>query len=100
MPCLRSGSTASAAPGRLLRQISHLPRTEHVGGRDVKRFTFINAYVPSADGIGVGRDRRRTEGGGYEWVEMIDELRPVLWNNAARFAPLLASSLRPPAPAN
>jgi len=31
---------------------------------------------------------------------MIDELRPVLWNNAARFAPLLASSLRPPAPAN
>jgi hypothetical protein len=69
-----------------------------VGGADIKRFTFTDAYVPSADRI-----RRRAEGGGYEWVEVIDDLKPVLRNVSARLEPLPASSLRgihvAPAPA-
>jgi hypothetical protein len=60
-----------------------------VGGADVKRFTFTNAYVPSADRI-----RRRAEGGGYEWVEVIDDLKPVLRNVSAGLDPLPAASLR------
>lgn len=73
-----------------------------VGGEDIERFTFTDAYVPSADRI-----RRRAEGGGYEWVEVIDDLKPVLRNVSAGLEPLPAASLRgveasarpaPPAP--
>lgn len=60
-----------------------------VGGRDVRRFQFTNAYVPSA-----GLVRVRAEGGGYEWVEVLDDLRPVLRNVAAGLDPLPASTLR------
>jgi hypothetical protein len=60
-----------------------------VGGAEIKRSTFTNAYVPSANRI-----RRRAEGGGYEWVEVIDDLKPVLRNVSARLEPLPLSSLR------
>lgn len=60
-----------------------------VGGEDIRRFTFTNAYVPSVDRI-----RQRAEGGGYEWVSVIPDLRPALQYVAGRLTPLAASKLR------
>src|ERR671922_369489 len=59
-----------------------------IGGPDVKPFTYSDAYVPSADVF-----RRRAEDGGYEWAQVIEDLRPVLRNEASRLEPLPAASL-------
>ena len=59
-----------------------------IGGPDVKPFTYTDAYVPSA-----GVFRRRAERG-YEWAQVIEDLRPVLRNESARLEPLSAASLK------
>jgi hypothetical protein len=59
-----------------------------VGGRDVEPSAFTNAYVPSLDLL-----RVCGEGGGYAWVRVIADLRPVLRTVAGRLEPLPASSL-------
>jgi hypothetical protein len=60
-----------------------------IGGPGVKPFTYTDAYVPSA-----GVFRRRAEGGGDEWAQVIEDLRPVLRNESARLEPLSAASLK------
>jgi hypothetical protein len=60
-----------------------------IGGPEVKPFTYTDAYVPSA-----GVFRRRAEGGGDEWAQVIEDLRPVLRNESARLEPLPAESLK------
>jgi hypothetical protein len=60
-----------------------------IGGPGVKPFSYTDAYVPSA-----GVFRRRAEGGGYEWAQVIEDLRPVLRNESARLEPLSAASLK------
>jgi hypothetical protein len=60
-----------------------------VGGPDTERFTYTNAYVPS-----LGLVRRRAEGGGFEWADVMPDLRPVLRNESSRLKPLPASRLR------
>ena len=58
------------------------------GGGGTARQTVAGAYVPSSDRI-----RRRTLGGRYEWVDVIDDLRPVLRYASDPLEPLPASTL-------
>jgi hypothetical protein len=58
------------------------------GGRRTSRQTVTSAYVPSSDRI-----RRRAPGGRYEWVDVIDDLRPVLRHVSDPLEPLPASTL-------
>jgi hypothetical protein len=60
-----------------------------VGGPDIERFTFTDAYVPSADASAIAPREA-----GTQWVEVIDDLKPVLRNVSSELRPLSASSLR------
>jgi hypothetical protein len=74
---------SSAAPWYRLR-ISFAPE----GDEPVEPFTVTHAYVPSADLL-----RVRDDGGVIRWLEVNDDLRPVLRNVAAELEPLPAASV-------
>jgi hypothetical protein len=59
-----------------------------IGAHGMRPFAYTNEYVPGLDRI-----RIQAEGGGHEWVGVIDDLRPVLRNVAAGLDPLPAAGL-------
>jgi hypothetical protein len=59
-----------------------------VGDEPVEPFSVTHAYVPSADLL-----RVRDDQGVIRWLEVNDDLRPVLRNVSAELEPLPAASL-------